>query len=110
MFNQVELESENNSTQTIRCALIGDTATGKTVMVTSYATEQFPPEYLPTFLDHYQATVMVEGNPLRLSIWDTSGQDEYKKLREFSYRKSDIFMICFAVIDPDSFRNVKEKV
>lgn len=38
------------------------------------------------------------------------GQEDYDRLRPLSYPQTDVFLVCFAVISPSSFENVKEKV
>ncbi|XP_019849686.1 PREDICTED: rho-related protein racC-like [Amphimedon queenslandica] len=43
-----------------------------------------------------------------LSLWDVSGQEEYSLLRRQLYSEMNIFLICFALNNPESFRNIKE--
>ena len=38
-----------------------------------------------------------------------SGQEEYDRLRPLSYTQADIFLVCFSVVVPSSFENVREK-
>ena len=38
------------------------------------------------------------------------GQEDYDRLRPLSYPQTDVFLVCFSVISPASFENVKEKV
>ena len=40
----------------------------------------------------------------------TSGQEDYDRLRPLSYPQTDVFLVCFSVVSPASFENVKEKV
>lgn len=40
---------------------------------------------------------------------DTAGQEEYARLRTLSYPETDVFIICFSVVAPDSYHNVKQK-
>jgi GTPase SAR1 family protein len=42
-----------------------------------------------------------------VDLWDTAGQEEYKRLRALSYPDTDVFLICFSVVNPSSYENVK---
>jgi small GTP-binding protein len=37
------------------------------------------------------------------------GQEDYDRLRPLSYPQTDVFLICFSIISPSSFENVKNK-
>ena len=59
--------------------------------------------------DNYSANVMVDGRLISLQLWDTAGVEDYDRLRPLSYPQTDVFLVCFSLVDPYSFENVKEK-
>lgn len=52
---------------------------------------------------------MVDSKPVSLGLWDTAGQEDYDRLRPLSYPQTDVFLVCYSVIAPNSFMNVKTK-
>ena len=95
--------------QTIKCVVVGDGAVGKTCLLISYTTNKFPSDYVPTVFDNYAVTVMIGGEPYTLGLFDTAGQEDYDRLRPLSYPQTDVFLVCFSVVNTASFENVKEK-
>ena len=107
--------------------VVGDGAVGKTCLLISYTTNKFPSEYVPTVcrnsceyqshgksgwfqvFDNYAVTVMIGGYPYTLGLFDTAGQEDYVRLRPLSYPQTDVFLVCFSVVSPSSYENVKEK-
>lgn len=44
-----------------------------------------------------------------LEIYICIGQEDYDRLRPLSYPQTDVFLVCFSVVSPPSFENVREK-
>ena len=100
---------EGGMQKTIKCVVVGDGAVGKTCLLMSYTTNQFPSKYAPTVFDNYAVTVMIGDDPHTLGLFDTAGQEDYDRLRPLSYPQTDVFLVCFSTVIPSSFENVKEK-
>ncbi|KAM3864537.1 rho-related GTP-binding protein RhoU [Diretmus argenteus] len=103
----------------VNCVLVGDGAVGKTSLVVSYTTNGYPTEYVPTAFDNFAVVVVVDGKPVRLQLCDTAGQkwgllqesvnDDLDRLRPLCYRNADVFLLCYSVVRPSSFRNLMDR-
>lgn len=103
-----EMDAYTRETR-LKCVLLGDGAVGKTSLVVSYTTNGYPTEYVPTAFDNYSVRIQVNGSPVRLQLCDTAGQDEFDHLRPLCYGGTDVFIVCFSVVRPTSFHNIREK-
>ena len=93
----------------IKCVLLGDGGVGKSKSLISYTTNSFSEDYVPTVFDNYSATVMVNNEPICLTLFDCAGQDDYDRLRPLSYPGTDVLLLFFSLIAPTSYKNVKSK-
>ena len=95
--------------QTIKCVLVGDGNVGKTKLVISYTTDKFPQEYNCTFFKNYAVTVLIRGEAYTLGLCETLRQEGFDRLRPLAYPQTDVFLVCFSVVSPSSYKNIKVK-
>ncbi|XP_077103024.1 rho-related GTP-binding protein RhoU isoform X1 [Siphateles boraxobius] len=93
----------------VKCVLVGDGAVGKTSLIVSYTTNGYPTEHIPTAFDNFTARVVVDGRQVQLQLCDMAGQDEFDRLRPLCYRDADVFLLCYSVVLPSSFRSVTDR-
>ena len=89
--------------QSIKCVLVGDFTVGKTCLLESYTTGAYQGTLSKICLDNYSAKVIVDEREVNLEMWDTAAQEDYDRLRPLTYPKTDVFLVCFSVVDPSSF-------
>ncbi|KAH8300938.1 hypothetical protein KR044_005190 [Drosophila immigrans] len=104
-----EHKGKQGAQPSIKCVLVGDGAVGKTNLILSYLENRFNPEHVPTASDIYNVDVNVNDSPVHLTLCDTAGQDTLDPLRELCYPDSDVFLLCFSVVKPETFGAIKSK-
>ncbi|XP_060663261.1 probable serine/threonine-protein kinase MARK-A [Drosophila nasuta] len=102
-------QQQQQQQPSIKCVLVGDGAVGKTNLILSYLENRFNPEHVPTASDIYNVDVNVNESPVHLQLCDTAGQDTLDPLRELCYPDSDVFLLCFSVVKPETFGAIKSK-
>lgn len=98
----------------VKVCAIGDGYTGKTCLLCSYTGGKFPEEHIPTVFENDIATTIYSPHksvsfPVQLSIIDTAGQEDWAALRVLSYPGTDCFLLCYSVVQRDSFENIPTK-
>ncbi|EAS00331.2 Ras-related C3 botulinum toxin substrate 1 (Rho family, small GTP-binding Rac1)-like protein (macronuclear) [Tetrahymena thermophila SB210] len=93
----------------MKLVAVGDGAVGKTCILHRYMNDTYSEEHIPTIFENSFMMVKIDKKTVQLGIWDTAGQEEYNRLRPLSYSNTDIFLIVFSVVDPESFDNALKK-
>lgn len=65
--------------------------------------------YIPTTLENFIFSLRLERVDYELALWDCSDQEDYERLRPFSYPGTEVVVIGLGINDSDSFENVSEK-
>ena len=70
--------------------------------------DQCPLLLVVLVFDNYSANVMVDGKTFSLGLWDSAGKEDYD--RPLLYPQTDVFLICFSLVSPPSYENVRTEV
>ncbi|XP_059188521.1 rho-related GTP-binding protein RhoA-B-like [Centropristis striata] len=94
---------------TKKLLIVGDRDCDKTCLLIVFSKDQFPEVYVPTRFENYVADIEVDGKQVELALWDTSGQEDYDRVRPLSYPDTDVILMCFSFDSPDSLENIPER-
>ena len=50
-----------------------------------------------------------EGQKIEMRLWDTAGQEDYERLRILAYEGVDVVVMCFSLVNKNSFDNILVK-
>ncbi|MBT9444144.1 MAG: GTP-binding protein [Hyphomonadaceae bacterium] len=99
-----------HAAQSVKCVIVGDPLVGKTWALSSFAQHSTPATYVPTVISApYTVQVTLVGQPLQVSLQDTSGDEGYSTLRPVVYPQTDIFIAAYAIDSMSSMDNVTVK-
>jgi small GTP-binding protein len=93
----------------VKVVVVGDGAVGKTCLLWAYSKQEIPPDYVPTVFDNYVVKLQVNNEEVTLQLWDTAGQEDLENIRVLSYTNTDVFLVCFSLVDPTSLANIQTK-
>jgi small GTP-binding protein len=104
----------NLENRRFKVVIVGNPKIGKTSVLLTFSNGKYVNTiYPPPRLDELQQVkdIVVADFACRatLTLWDTSSQPEYDRLRPLAYPRTDIFLIAFSVVDPESFDSVRSK-
>ena len=93
----------------IKSVVVGDGTVGKTCLLISYTSDKYDDSYIPTIFDTYSCNILLDNRPINLGLWDTAGQEDYDRLRPLSYPHTDVFLICFSLVNRITLSSVRNK-
>ncbi|EDO42207.1 predicted protein [Nematostella vectensis] len=102
-------ETSDPSCRNIKVILVGDSECGKTALLNAYVRNQFNEKYEATVFNSLSTAVEVDGERIELTLWDTSGHEDYDHVRPLSYNNVDIVLICFDISRPKTADSILEK-
>ncbi|CAI8031731.1 Ras-related protein Rac1 [Geodia barretti] len=94
--------------ESIKCVVVGDTLVGKTCLLVRYTTGEYCSSMPSTVFENYTVTERVNGRPFTISIFDTSGIDDYSRVRPLAYPQTDVLLVCFSLVSVNSFETVRD--
>ena len=78
-----------------KCTIIGDQNVGKTSILNTYLDKSIRDVCSTLGIDFFTKTVLVKGNTVLMTLWDTAGAERFHSLTHSYLRDSDIIIIVY---------------
>ena len=88
--------------------LIGDSSVGKSCLLQRFIDDEFREDSDPTIGVEFGSRVIksTSGIPIRLQVWDTAGQENFRAITQTYYKGAIGAMVVFDVTEKETFENV----
>ena len=97
--------------QHYKIIFLGDQSVGKSSILNRFYQDKFEPDYQATIgLDFHSKNVNINGNPVRLLLYDTAGQEKFKSLIPMYIRDANIIIVVYDITIKDSFTHTSHWV
>ncbi|PAA64349.1 hypothetical protein BOX15_Mlig011637g1 [Macrostomum lignano] len=91
-----------------KIVMIGDSAVGKTSVLTRFANNNFSQSFIATIgIDFTMRTIELNGKKVKLQVWDTAGQERFRTITTAYYRGAMGIVLVYDVTDAESFDNIR---
>ena len=88
--------------------IIGDAAVGKSNLLLRFAQDDFKSEYQLTIGVEFGAkNIDVNNKKIRLQIWDTAGQENYRSITRAYYKNSACAIVVYDISNRESFEHIE---
>ena len=92
----------------LKLLLLGDTSVGKTSILSNYNENKFDQNAIGTIGVEYEyKTISYKNMKIKLQIWDTSGEERFRKITKNFYRNADGLFLVFDLTRDSTFSNIK---
>ena len=87
--------------------IIGDSFVGKSKILLRYTNNSYNENFVITIGAEFGAkTINIDGQEIRIQIWDTAGMENFKSITRSYYKNSICALIVYDISNKDSFKNV----
>ena len=89
--------------------LLGDSGTGKSSLILRYTDNTFNGSLVSSIgVDFKLVKKEVDGNVIKIQIWDTAGHERFRSITTSYYRGADCILIVYDISDRSSFEHITE--
>ena len=88
--------------------LIGDSGVGKSCLLLRFADDTYTESYISTIgVDFKIRTIELDGKTIKLQIWDTAGQEQFRTITRSYFRGAQGIVLVYDITDRGTFNSVR---
>ena len=107
-INISQIVEKNEKPLSIKVVLLGETAVGKSSLISRFVNENFYSNFVPTMSGCYSAkNVTIKDKKIKFEIWDTAGQEQYRSVMRMFYKDAAVAILVYDITRKDSFEEIK---
>jgi len=107
--NKPEPSSNSSETIQLKLLMLGDSAVGKTSLILRYCENTFTDTFIGSLTEEYkEKKVTVDGKTCEIQIYDTAGQERFRKVTSSYFRGGQGVMLCFDLTKKTTFENLSK--
>ncbi len=112
-FNiNMELKEINKNSEyrvaNLKFVVIGDSAVGKTNIITRYTEDNFSTSHESTIgVELKKKSYFVDGIKVKEQVWDTAGSEKYQSVCGVYFKGSDGALVVYDISNKESFNKLK---
>ena len=108
MSSKSKNKAPENKEKIIKTILLGNSNTGKTSLINRFVSDSFSNSTIPTIGSTCNSrSMIIKGKKVRLDLWDTAGQEQYRSLGKLYVKNSKIVILVYDITSEKSFEGIK---
>ena len=93
--------------RSFKILLVGDAGVGKSALLQRFVQRHHAKHHVPTLgVDFRLRTIDLNGERIKLHVFDTSGQDRSQNIARAYYRSAEGVLLCYDLSSDESLQNV----
>jgi len=102
------MKASKQGIRNLSVIVLGDSQVGKTSLILRYTDDKFTGNFVSTLgVDFKLKKLNITGVPIKLQIWDTSGQERFRTITKGYYGKAMGVVLVYDCTDLKSFHEIK---
>ncbi|XP_031830297.1 ras-related protein Rab-18-B isoform X2 [Nomia melanderi] len=103
------METEHDILTKLKLLIIGESGVGKSCILIRFIEDTFEENTKITVgIDFKTKDIVLDGNKIQLSIWDTAGEERFRTLSPSYYRNAQGAILVYDVTKEDTFKKLEK--